>query len=146
MINDSLYEQALNIARTADVSTPPDSAVLYSVSFLPTKENKDRAFDYIRKVSGAMMIDQTPCGKQLVELGFDAGDLSEDDKLRVAEIWKVASKRFIESASGNVTAFVKNADPRSVFRSMELPEIMKNPNISSINGMPKSRFKSQTGW
>lgn len=146
MINDSLYEQALNIARTADVSTPPDSVVLYSVSFLPTKENKDRAFDYIRQVSGAMMIDQTPCGKQLVELGFDAGDLSEDDKLRVAEVWKVASKRFIESASGNVTAFVKNADPRSVFRSMELPEIMKNPKISSINGLPKSRFKSQTGW
>ena len=146
MISDSLYEQALNIARTADVSTPPDSAVLYSVSFLPTRENKDRAFAYLRQTPGAMMIDQTPCGKRLVELGLDSGDLSAEDKLKAAEIWKIASKRFIENARGNVTAFVKNADPRSVFRSKELPEIMKNQNISSINGMPKERFKSQTGW
>lgn len=146
MISDSLYKQALLIARTADVSTPRDSVVLYSVSFLPTKENKDKAFTYVREVPDAMMIDQTPCGKQLVELGFDAGDLTEEDKMKAAEIWKVASKRFIESASGNVTAFVKGADPRSVFRSMELPEILRNPNISSINGMPKGDFKFQAGW
>lgn len=140
MISDSLYKKALFIAQTADVTTPRDSVVLYSVSFLPTKENKDRAFAYVCKTPEARMIDQTPCGKQLVELGFDAGDLTEEDKLKAAEIWKVASQRFIEAASGNVTAFVKGADPRSVFLSIELPEILKNPNISSINGMPKGSF------
>lgn len=146
MINDFLYQQALNIAQTADVSTPAGSVVLYSVSFLPTRANKDAAFAYLRQTPGAMMIDQTPCGSQLVELGFDDIALTEEDKLKAAEIWKIASRRFIRAASGNVTAFVENADARSVFRSMELPEILKNPNIKTINGKDKAEFKAQKGW
>lgn len=146
MIDNELYNQAMKIAESADVSTPRNSVVLYSVSFLPTKENKDKAFAHIAANQGAMMIEQTECGRLLVELGFDVGDLSEEDKLKVAEVWKVASKRFICAASGNVTAFVDNADARSVFRSMELPEIIKNVRIDTINRIDKNLFKTQKGW
>ncbi len=146
MINDDLYQQALKIAENDDVATLRDSVVLYSVSFLPTRENKDNAFAYVAKTKGATMIDQTPCGRRLVKLGLDDIELNDEDKLKVAEVWKIASRRFIAEASGNVTAFVANADPRSVFRSMELPEIMKNPKILSINGIEKNIFKSSHGW
>ena len=60
-----------------------------------------------------------------------------------AEIWRLASRRFIDCASGNVTAFVDNADPRSVFRSEELPAILRNPKILTINGVDKFAFASR---
>ena len=47
MINDDLYQQALKIAENDDIATLRDSVVLYSVSFLPTRENKDNAFELI---------------------------------------------------------------------------------------------------
>ena len=46
-------------------------------------------------------------------------------------------------AKGEVTAFVNNADPRSVFCKMELPNILTNPNLTKINGMDKHEFARQ---
>lgn len=140
MIDKDLYCRAMKIAETFEVGSSKDCVVLYSISFLPTKENKDAAFDYIKNNPSSMMIDHTPCGKALNDLLGDGNDLDEQDKMKVADIWAVASKRFIAEASGNITAFVKNADPRSVFRSVELPAIMKNDKISTINWVDKNQF------
>ena len=49
-------------------------------------------------------------------------------------VWKAASKRFIEAASGNVCAFVEKADRRSVFPFTELPTILQNERIRTVNG------------
>ena len=45
---DDFYDTALEVAKTYDVETKPDSLVLYSISFLPTKENKLKAFEYVK--------------------------------------------------------------------------------------------------
>lgn len=132
-----LYEQAMQAAATDDVSTPPDSLVLYSISYLPTAENKDKAFAYLQTNPKAMMIDQTPCGQKLIALGMLEDVLPKD---QIVEIWKLASKRLIAAASGNVTAFVNKADKRSVFRQQELPGLLKNNKVKSINGMDKFAF------
>ena len=110
----SLFLEGLKVAKTYDVCTPKDSLVVYSVSFLPNKKNRDDAFAYVNANRGKMMIEHTPCGAKLVEMGFASSDtgLNDDD---VALIWKEASKRLIDEAAGNITAFVDNADPRSVF-------------------------------
>ncbi len=139
---NKLFQQALEVARTYSVSTPENSIVLYSISFQPTKENRDKAFDYASKHSDKMVIEHTDCGAKLVEMGL----LSHDSGLsqeQVAEIWSIASKRFIGEAKGEVTAFVNNADPRSVFCKMELPNILTNPNLTKINGMDKHEFARQ---
>lgn len=137
-MND-LYVKALNVARTYDVTTPINGVVLYSISFLPTKENREQAFNYVKDNSSKMVIEHTDCGAKLVELGLCSNDsgLSEEE---VAEIWSIASKRFIASAQGEVFAFVENADSRSVFCRMELPNILTNPNIDKINGIDKFTF------
>ena len=139
---DDFYDNALAVAKTYDVSTKPDSLVLYSISFLPTKENKIQAFEYVKSHPGSVMLDHTPCGIKMMDMGLENGrcDLKEDE---IAYLWKVASKRLLESASGNITAFVKNADERSVFRSMELPTILANENIKTINGQDKFEFAKQ---
>lgn len=86
-----------------------------------------------------MMIEHTPCGAKLVEMGFASSDtgLNDDD---VALIWKEASKRLIDEAAGNITAFVDNADPRSVFCSMELPALLGNSAVTTVNGIDKFEF------
>lgn len=134
-----LYQKAIEAARTLDVQTPEDSVVVYSVSYLPSKENREKAFDYVTKNSGKMVIEYTDCGAKLVELGLSSSDsgFSDDEK---ADIWSIASKRFINSAKGEVVAFVKGADPRSVFCTQELPTILANPNITRINGEDKYKF------
>lgn len=133
------FEEAMHIALTYDVNSPKDSVVLYSVSFLPTKQNKFDAMEYVKKNNGKLLLDDTKCGKTLIGLGLDDGTsgLSNEE---VMNVWKVAAKRFIEQAKGNVMAFVKYADPRSVFRTKELPELLKNPNVIKINGIDKFEF------
>lgn len=135
-----LYEQAMRAAAEEDVSTPPDSLVLYSISYQPTEENKDKAFAYLQKNPQAMMIDQTPCGQKLIALGMLEDSLPKE---QITEVWRVASRRLIASAEGNITAFVDNADKRSVFRGEELPGLLRNPKVKTINGMDKFAFAAR---
>ena len=134
----NLINKALEIANNFDVSTLKDGAVVYSVSFMPSEKNKELAFDFLKKNTCAKMLDDTPCGKALIELGLNGkvNDVCEE----ITNIWKIASKRYIACASGNINAFVDNADERSTFYSTELNEIINNPNIFTINGIDKFLF------
>lgn len=133
----------MEIAGTADVRTAPDTAVVYSISYQSTKANKEAAEAYMAKHPEAMTIDCTLCGRRLADFGLAEEVKDEADREKIADIWRLASRRFIESASGNITAFVDNADPRSVFRSEELPDILKNPKITTINGIDKHLFAAR---
>ena len=88
-----------------------------------------------------MSLDDTPCGKELIALGLETGSGCPDTE--ILKVWALASARFIAAASGNVTAFVKNADPRSTFVSVELPHILQNDKIQLINGQDKHLFAKQ---
>ncbi len=134
-------QRGYEIAATADVSTPQDSVVLYSISYQPTDINKKRAFEYIKNHSKALMIDHTPCGKQLLALGLETG--AENPPEELTKIWHIASERFIKNASGNITAFVENADKRSTFLTIELPLILQNDKITRINGEDKFVFAAR---
>lgn len=138
----SLYSRALNIAQTYDVSIPKDCLVVYSISFLPTKENRDKAFEHVKKYKKKMMMEHTDCGAKLSELGLENTEHGLTYE-QVFSIWGAASKRMIAQASGDVTAFVDNADERSVFRCVELPNILANPGIKTINKIDKKKFAKQ---
>lgn len=135
---DNLLKKAYDIARSESVTTEPNGAVVYSVSYMPTEENKEKAFAYIKDNPTARMLDDTPCGKALVELGLD-GKVNEVGE-EITEIWRIASSRYIKAASGNIHAFVEGADERSTFCTTELTEIMHNPRITHINGVNKELF------
>lgn len=133
--------KGLQIARSYDVSSKENSVVLYSISFQPTQVNREKAFKYIKNNPDKIMIEHTECGAKLVETGFESiKTLNQED---IMTIWGEASRRFIAAASGNVTAFVDGADPRSVFRTVELPNILQNPNIKTINNIDKFEFAKQ---
>ena len=137
-MTNSLLKQALEIAETADVSTAPDMAVVYSVSYMPTDDNKIKAKEFIATHPDAKMLDDTPCGQALIALGLD-GKVNEVGK-DITKIWRIASSRYIKAASGNINAFVEGADKRSTFCTTELAEILQNPSITYINGIEKTHF------
>lgn len=134
----NLLNRAWEIAQNADVSTVPNGAVVYSVSYMPNDKNKFRAEEFLKQNPTAKMLDNTPCGKALIALGLDGkvNEVGED----ITKIWRIASARYIASALGDIHAFVEGADERSTFYTTEQEEILKNPNITSINGQDKARF------
>lgn len=130
--------EAYNIAKTYDVSTDLNGAVVYSVSYMPNNKNKEDAKHYIKITPSAKMLDDTPCGKALISLGLD-GRVDEVAK-EITEIWHIASSRYIKEARGNIIAFVNGADKRSTFCTTELQEILNNPQITHINNEDKFVF------
>ena len=139
---NQIFNEAMDVAKTYDITTPENGLVLYSVCFLPTNENRDLAFDYVRNHPGSVTIENTLCGAKLTEMNLSDKDsnLNDDD---IALIWATASKRMIEKAKGSVIAFVKGADPRSVFCRVELLNIIENPLVTTINGEDKNSFASK---
>ena len=135
----TIFGDLLDIAQTWDVSTPENGLVLYSISYLPTKENREKAFEFVSQNEGKITIENTICGAKLEE-EMKNGGYDILDKNEIAQIWAVASKRMIAQAKGKVIAFVKDADERSVFCKVELPEILKNENIVAINNIDKFEF------
>jgi len=131
-------EQAWQIAANEDVSTPENSVVLYSISYQPTDKNKRDALRFLAENKGHYTLDDTVCGKKLINLGLETGNDNPDPEL--LKIWALASRRFIAAASGNITAFVENADKRSTFVAVELPLILQNNKITLINGIDKHIF------
>ena len=134
----NLLDKAFEIANTEDVSTITNNAIVYSVSFMPNSKNKELALEYISKNPDAKTLDHTPCGKKLIELGLN-GKVNEVSH-KITEIWKIASKRYIDNASGNIIAFVDGVDIRSTFYTTELKQILKNEKISTINGIEKHLY------
>lgn len=137
-MSTDFFMRGMKIAHSLDVSTPENSVVIYSISFQPTRQNRDNAFAFVKSNPGAMMIEHTECGAKLVEMGFESCKMLGQEEIMT--IWSEASRRFIMAASGNVTAFVDGADKRSVFRTVELPNILQNPKIRTINGEDKNLF------
>jgi hypothetical protein len=123
-------KRAASIASTGDFSTPPNKSVFYS-----GPGNRDRAM-----ASGGVPIDKTPGGKEL----NDENLYGKFNPLRneADQYWTEASQRFAKGASGDVTAFVRGASPDRVFAQTELPALLSNPNVSSINGMPTQLLRT----
>ena len=137
-MTNHLIKTALETAMTEDVSTPQNGAVVYSISFLETAQNRDKAYAFEKEHEGFLTLDHTPCGKKLTQLGLLVSkDGTTSD---IQKVWELASERFIKAASGNVTAFVEGADKRSTFCSVELKNILKNEKIKTINNVLKEEF------
>lgn len=76
-------------------------------------------------------------GDQLRERNMKKyGKVRGDQKSNKTLTW--ASKRFAQNASGNVKTFVCGARPKGVFRRTELPTLLRNRKVTSINGIDRN--------
>lgn len=120
-----------------DVRTEPGQAVYYS-GILPESQRRNRELAERFCVNiGFSHIGNTIGGKALTE--YIAHDKSLSNSQRES-LWAVASKRYAEQAVGDITAFVNGAEEHRVFYSVELPALLRNENVTSINSVPRAEL------
>ena len=76
---------------------------------------------------------------------FIGGEDPVNGKPRKMGAWDIISKNFVKTTKGGeIVALVgNNASTGRVFYQTELPELLKNKNITKINGMDKTEFASK---
>jgi ADP-ribosyl cyclase len=126
--------------KSQDFSTQPNQAIFYSRELVQEIDENGNSFRNTELNSliarelanehGFQRIEDTLGGKWL-----NAQNLKEfsEDQQRV--IWSIASEKFTQQASGNVSAVIVNADKDRVFYQTEFPLLVKGDNITSINGI-----------
>jgi RHS repeat-associated protein len=124
------------LAKRLPVSTGVDKAVFYSGAGM-----QDKALAFASSMAKTP-IDKTIGGRVLAKLNlFD--HLSYPEARRP---WEMMSQRYAEQASGNVSAFISNVTSGTgVFAKTELPALMDNPAVHTINGASKSFFEHWFG-
>ena len=79
------------------------------------------AAEAFAQTTGGTTLEMTTAGRALEAAG---GTISD---------WKALSADFAQRASGRVVAFVGGARPTSVWTTIEKPNLMQNPNVTSIS-------------
>jgi hypothetical protein len=122
-------ERAKNIVNDKSFSTKESKATFYS-----GPGNREKALADI-KTRGAEPIDITDGGRAL-----DAENLySKHNPLyaEADEYWGAASEKYAKEANGNIIAHVDGASPHRVFAKKELPILLENDKVKSINGIDR---------
>lgn len=89
---------------------------------------------------GSHTIEDTLVGKILSEANLWDSRSSGISPEEAATVWADASHRFAKNASGKVLTNVTGAIQDRTFRNIELPELLKNEKIDSINGIPREEL------
>lgn len=76
-------------------------------------------------------------------LEFSKANPQSNVSMAFIQAWDSASLEFAQKAHGNVIIASTNASLGSVLARVELPELLNNVNVTSINGIPKSLLVSQ---
>ncbi|GLS15911.1 hypothetical protein [Hydrogenophaga electricum] len=63
------------------------------------------------------------------------------DGSRVESVWDRASRRLAMAAEGDVRTLTPAALDSKVFAQVELPQLLKNPSVTHINGVPLSVYQ-----
>jgi hypothetical protein len=115
-----------------DVSTPTDRAIVWSNK---RGGNFSVADEFIAQNPGYLRLEDTPGGKYLQNLNL----FERYDYEQAIQPWDRLSAKYANGASGQVTAFTSGASPTSVFQRVELPILLRNPNVTDIKYMPPLR-------
>ena len=111
--------------------------------FYSGEGNHNRVLAYAKK-NGAVPIDRTPAGRKLDGI-YKKARRHFGSELRGStaadNVMNKASARYAQNARGHVKTFVCGARPNRTFRQVELPIIVKNSKIKSINGIPRRAFE-----
>ncbi|MBM3120063.1 MAG: hypothetical protein FJ006_11070 [Chloroflexi bacterium] len=104
------------------------------------RSNARRAAVQAKKLS-AVRIDDTRLGQSSLALRLYAffraryADDPETGRAHADEVMGYLSRKFIRAVSGHVITAVCGAGQDRVFRATELPELVLNPRIQTVNGV-----------
>jgi hypothetical protein len=93
--------------------------------------------------NGGRTLEMTGGGKYLDDLNL-FGPNSPISRAEAELVWAHASREFARGASGQIRAVTGSVRPNSIWRRIELPELMSNPRvwgIDELNLLPRIGFK-----
>jgi len=93
--------------------------------------------------NGGRTLEMTGGGKYLDDLNL-FGPNSPISRAEAELVWAHASREFARGASGQIRAVTGSVRPNSIWRRVELPELMSNPRvwgIDELNLLPRIGFK-----
>lgn len=139
------YIAEIKVAREATVESQ-GKAIFYSGGGITRNrltKNHVRALEYAKKTD-ARLIDTTEAGKKLDGV-YDRNNTRFDNEahsmMLSRHVMKIASKRYAQQARGDIKTFVCGASPQSVFRKTELPALLVNQNVRSVNGISRQAIQ-----
>jgi hypothetical protein len=68
-------------------------------------------------------------------------DITGQTRIATDSLWDAASQRFVANATGDVRTITPLADATRVFSQTEVRALLNNPNVTSIDGVPKSHYE-----
>ena len=89
-------------------------------------------FQAFARANGGTTLEMTAGGRYLDDLNL----FGADSPLTIAEslqVWANGSRQFARGASGQVRAVTGQVRPSSQYRTIELPELLANPNVTGID-------------
>lgn len=163
---DALMALAAQVSVAHAQGQPTDRAVLYSgeVDNGPPKLSSWRmATQMQQQDKGVLIIDITERGRFLTsepfqealirvfeDEGFESfADVTQARNSKANKFlfdaengaWAQASRSFAQALKGDVVTLTSKADMTRTFGQVELPALLNNPNINTINGIPQSVLK-----
>ena len=73
--------------------------------------------------------------------GGTEGPTGSAKRITSDSLWDQASKRYVEEATGSFRILATNASEFSIFYQTELPALLKNPNVTFIEGIPREALE-----
>ncbi|WP_159095457.1 XVIPCD domain-containing protein [Stenotrophomonas sp. YAU14A_MKIMI4_1] len=152
-------DKLAELAKQVDANSPGHLTVLYSGNVVDKLPTEDIAVGLDASVRDLRIINNSPAAKFLTSDEFktfaarlDGVLLRDFDKKGYSSPttdwlyhptdgpWADVSKRFADGARGDVRAIVPNASPDRVFASSELPSILANEQVTSLEGLSRPRL------
>lgn len=134
------------ISEHFSVTSPKDRSIFYSGfdpdilrnPTLPPLKNWQLA-NLLSGAAGFTRFEHTPGGRVL-QSDYDSNrDKFNESAWKI--IWSLGSAKFAYNVRGNVTAITNGAKLEGVFLETELPILMENKRVTSINCFPKQLLK-----
>jgi hypothetical protein len=127
-----------------DVSSPHNGAIFYSNDredqwHLNRNSADELGLTRLEQTDGGQWLEAQKTYQSIETLD---GQRTLWTKPNADSVWSEASTKFARSASGNVTTRVIGAEQDTLFRSKELPALLENQKVGSINGVSREELKA----
>lgn len=101
---------------------------------LQALRNEARAEDHTRRTGNLLLTETQGWNVFFAEIK-DAKHQGWIDKQERLDLMDACCRKFAQEASGDVKAYTRDANPDRVFLRVELPELLMNDRVKTINGV-----------